>query len=648
MLRAIGLTKAYGAFDVFQGVDWALPPRTRWGLVGANGAGKTTLVRILSGLEEPDAGRVDRPGGSTIAYLPQEGTRGLAAPPREEGTLLEAILSPFTEIAAVEAEMMRLHERMAEEGADLDALTARLGDVQHRFEALGGFNLEAEAKIILTGLGFEPADASRPLAEFSGGYRMRALLGSLLLRRPDYLLLDEPTNHLDLDGVAWLESYLSRLTSAVAVVSHDRLFLNRVVESIAELERGKIHTYRGGYDAYRAEKEAQRDRAEAAAGREKKREAEVRRFIDRFRYKATKARQAQSRIKMLEKTERTEVPADEITWGFRFPHLTPAPRFVLRAENVVKSYGTRRVLDGVDLVLERGDRVAVVGPNGCGKSTLLKIVAGMGAADDGDIRLGDGVISRFFAQHVVETLTPGRTVLEELQETAPSRKTGELRSLLGIFQFSGDDVFKKVESLSGGEKSRLALARLTLDPGHLLVLDEPTNHLDFASREALEEAINDYEGTVLFVSHDRYFINRVAGRVAAFEAGRVWVVEGDYDAYAAEAAARAELARETAGEGAGTTPGRRRDDRRVTAESRNERNRALRLLRRNVASIEEAIASRENRLKEIESIFSNPATYRSDGLAEGLGREQKALEAELPELLRQWEAASSELHAAEF
>jgi ATP-binding cassette subfamily F protein 3 len=349
---------------------------------------------------------------------------------------------------------------------------------------------------------------------------------------------------------------------------------------------------------------------------------------------------------MLEKSERTSVPEEDVLWGFRFPHISLAPRFVLRLEEVEKSFGPLRVLDGATLSVERGDRVALVGPNGCGKSTLLRITAGLLTADGGEVSTGDGVSVRYFAQHVTETLTPGRTVLEELQEMAPSRRTGELRSLLGIFQFSGDDVFKKVESISGGEKSRLALARLALDPGHLLVLDEPTNHLDFAAREALEEALNGYEGTVLFVSHDRYFINRVASRVAGFEEGRLRVVEGDFDAYAAEVEARRALSADQGivpGAPAPATSAARREERRAAAEARNERGRILRALRRSVSTLEEEISRRESRLGEISASLADPATYRAEGKAEALGREQKTLQSELADLLVRWEAASADL-----
>jgi ATP-binding cassette subfamily F protein 3 len=648
MLAARGLRKGFGPFDVLDGVEWGIPPGSRWGLVGANGSGKTTLLRILAGEIAPDAGEIQRPGASSAAYLPQEGGE------LPEGTLLEAILSPFTAVAAMESEIARLHHAVAEAGSGSGPAAAdlarRLGDLQHRFEAAGGFTLETEARVILSGLGFAAEDAARPLAEFSGGFRMRALLGSLLLRRPDYLLLDEPTNHLDLDGIGWLEAYLARLPSALVVVSHDRLFLNRLVESVAELERGRLRVFRGDYDRYREEKRASRERAGAAAAREAKRRAEVGRFVERFRSKATKARQVQDRIRMLQKMPATEVPAEEAAWGFSFPPIPRPPRLVLEMRGVAKAFGGAAVLRGADLTVERGDRVALIGPNGCGKTTLLRIASGLLAADDGDVGLGEGVSARYAAQHVLETLIPGRTVLEELQDLAPSRGQGELRSLLGIFQFSGEDVFKKVERLSGGEKNRLALARLVLDPGNFLLLDEPTNHLDFTAREALEDALQAFEGAVLFASHDRYFVNRVATRAAWFEEGRLKVVDGGYDAYVEAAAAAREDRAEPSGAAAGSAPtGRdlRRLDRRTAAEARNARNRVVRELRGKVGRLEAEIVSKESRLAALHAALADPATYRDAGAAEALGREQKALEAELPDLLRRWEAATAELQAVE-
>ncbi|MGH9750896.1 MAG: ribosomal protection-like ABC-F family protein, partial [Candidatus Polarisedimenticolia bacterium] len=511
-----GVIRQYGVHEVLRGVDWAIPPRARVGLVGPNGAGKTTLLRLIAGLEEPDRGTLDSLRGTTIGYLPQEGAR------LPEGTLLEALLAPFSAVAAMEAEMERVHHEMATADGDrLERLTRRAGELQTRYEAAGGFDLEARARAILGGLGFAPGDHARPLREFSGGYRMRAALGALLLLRPDYLLLDEPTNHLDLEAVAWLENFLPDVPSALVVVSHDRTFLNRLATSIAEVERGRVRVWPGNYDAFREAKEAAREQAARKAASEAHRVEEVERFIERFRYKATKARQVQSRIKMLEKMERTEVMAEDHAWRFTFPPVSRSAQRVALLSGVRKGFGGPDVLRELDLEIWRGDRIALVGPNGCGKSTLLQVVAGRLLPEAGTVEIGEKVVLHYFAQHVLETLTAGRTVLEELQAWVPGRSQGQLRSLLGIFQFSGDDVFKRVEVLSGGEKNRLALARLCLDPGNFLLLDEPTNHLDLPTQEALEAALAGFGGTLLFVSHDRYFINRVASRVAAFQDGRV-------------------------------------------------------------------------------------------------------------------------------
>ncbi len=689
MLTARGIRKSFGPHEVLRGVDWAVPPGSRWGLVGLNGSGKTTLLEILCGVQAADAGSVERPGRTSVAWLPQEGGT------LTSGTLLEVVLGPFTGISAMESEMRRLEDALAsgsnragdggahesgprpavpsieisaagarahgagdppeggsrqESGPARDPalLARRLGELQHRFEAAGGFRLESEAKIILGGLGFAPGDHRRPITEFSGGYRTRALLSSLLLQRPDYLFLDEPTNHLDLEGIQWLEEYLQGLPSAVVSVSHDRLFLNRTVASIAEIEGGTLRVYRGDYDAYRAEKSARRDREEAAAAREGRRVEQVERFIERFRYKATKARQVQERIKMLEKMERTEVTGAEVEWGFRLRVPSRPPQVVLEIDGVSKAFGLRQVLRGASLLLQRGERVALVGPNGCGKSTLLRVAAGDLDPDEGGARTGHRVTVRFVAQHLLEVLTEGRTLLDELQALAPGARQGELRSLLGVFQFSGDAAFKEVTALSGGEKSRLALARLALQPAHLLLLDEPTNHLDLAAREALEEAILSYEGSVVFASHDRYFINRVATKVAGFHEGRLVVVEGGYDDYLRflkEKAAPGALSGEEAEREA--IRRRRKDERREEAEARNERSRRLGKMRSQVEAFEREIARREARLAELRSALADGGTYRQPGLAESLGREEKSVAAELEGLVGRWEEASRLLHEAE-
>ncbi len=660
MIRLQGVKRNYGVHEVLKGVDWAVPPRARVGLVGPNGAGKTTLLRLVAGAEEPDGGTVDIVRGISLGYLPQEGAR-LA-----EGTVLEALLMPFSEILAIEKEIERLHHEMATAtGERQESLTRRSGELQHRFEAAGGFELEAKAKAILGGLGFGSGDHARPLREFSGGYRMRAALGALLLRRPDYLLLDEPTNHLDLEAIAWLEDFLSDVPSALVVVSHDRTFLNRTVTSIAEMHDGRLTAWTGNYDRYRAEKEKARELAIKKAASEAHRVAEVERFIERFRYKATKARQVQSRLKMLEKMERTEVMAGEPTWRFSFPPVPRSAQRVALLSAVRKSFGDRPVLKGLDLEIWRGDRIALIGPNGCGKSTLLQVVAGRIPAEAGAVELGDKVVLHYFAQHVLETLTPGRTVLEEMQAWAPGRAPGPLRSLLGIFQFSGDEVFKRVEVLSGGEKNRLALARLTLDPGNFLLLDEPTNHLDLPTREALEDALAGFAGTLLFVSHDRYFINKVATRVAAFDDGRLLLYDGGYDDY--RAADRGRAPAEPVGAGGAARPPRSspggrgpaapvavaapptagREQRRAGAEARNRRNRELRSFRERIAALESEILPLETRLKGIETAMSSSEIYKEAGLARRLGEEKKTVEVELAHLYDEWDEATSELQRAE-
>jgi ATP-binding cassette, subfamily F, member 3 len=665
MIRLQGVTKAYGVHEVLKGIDLGVPPRSRIGLVGPNGAGKTTILRLIAGQEEADRGSIDITRGMSIGYLPQEGAR-LA-----EGTVLDALLAPFAEVAAMERDLEKMHEEMATAGGErLESLIRRSGDLQHRFEAAGGFELESQAKAILGGLGFAPDDHARPLREFSGGYRMRAALGALLLRRPDFLLLDEPTNHLDLEAVGWLEAFLSDVPSALLIVSHDRTFLNRLVSSIAEVDRGQVTVWPGNYDRYRADKEQARTLALKKAASEAHRIEEVERFIERFRYKATKARQVQSRIKMLEKMERTEVMAEDPTWSFTFPNVPRSAQRVALLSGVRKSYDGRPVLQGLDLEIWRGDRVALVGPNGCGKSTLLRLVAGREPADAGTIEIGEKVVLHYFAQHVLETLTRGRTVLEEMQAWSPAKGAGQLRSLLGIFQFSGEDVFKKVEVLSGGEKNRLALARLTLDPGNFLLLDEPTNHLDLPTREALEEALAGFSGTLLFVSHDRYFINKVATRVAAYRDGRLALYDGGYDDYVAAASrpAASVPARGTGRPPGRTTPppagppaprrareaegprpagGAGREQRRADAEARNRKSRDLRVFRERVAALEAKILPHETRLKEIDATMASADTYKEPGLARRLGEEKKSLEIELAHLYDDWDEATSDLQREE-
>src|SRR5438105_2207910 len=517
------IAKSFGGQVLFRDLSWRIAERERIGLVGPNGAGKTTLCRILAGLDDPDTGQVSRPRSTTVGYLPQE-VAGAAA-----GSVLVEALSGFEEVWALERDMEDVGRAL--ETAPSEALTERYGELQHRFEALGGYRLETGARTILSGLGFATDELHRPLAEFSGGWRMRAALARLLLLAPSLLLLDEPTNHLDLASLAWLENFLASYDGTVVVVSHDRYFLNRMVTSIADLTPEGLDVYPGDYDDFLVEREARRQLLEARARNQAKRIAEVERFIERFRYQATKARQVQSRVKMLERVERIELPGARRQVHFTFPEPPRTGRRVATLAGIHKAYGDNVVYAGVDVAVERGERVVLVGDNGAGKSTLLKMLAGVLAFDRGERTLGSHVAVHYYAQHQLDALNPTRTVLEEMEAVAPESTHTRLRTILGAFLFSGDSVDKRVAVLSGGEKARLALARMLVRPAALLCLDEPTNHLDLVSREVLESALAGFPGTIVFISHDRYFINRIATVVVEVAGGTLTRYPGTYDDY---------------------------------------------------------------------------------------------------------------------
>jgi ATP-binding cassette subfamily F protein 3 len=511
---------------VFRDLTWHITRGQRVGLVGPNGAGKTTLCRILMGEMDVDSGQVRRAKSTTIGYLPQE------IAPAGDGSVLGHLLAGFPEVQRLETEMELLAAEMAEvENGASEDLMDRYGDLQHQYESLGGYHLEARAKAILGGLAFSPTEAHDPLAKLSGGWRMRVALGRLLLQSPDLLLLDEPTNHLDLESLQWLEDFLGAYEGTVVIISHDRYFLNRVVDRIAELELGRFTLYVGDYDDYQAQKLLRQEQLEAAQKSQADQIEKMERFIRKFRYKATKARQVQSRIKQLDKIERVEMIRAPKRIHFRFPQPGRSGTVVSELKRVHKAYGETVVYRGVDFRLLRGDRVALVGPNGAGKSTLLKIVAGVLSFEKGDRILGHNASVHYYAQHQLDALNPKNSVLEELASVAALEMQPRLRGILGAFLFSGDDVEKPVAVLSGGEKSRLALAKMLLRPANLLCLDEPTNHLDVTAREILEEALDQFDGTMLFISHDRYFINRIATKVVEVQDGRLWDYAGDYDYY---------------------------------------------------------------------------------------------------------------------
>ena len=648
MIQVEGVAKGYAGQQILADLSWRIPDRERIGLVGPNGAGKTTLCRLLAAIEEPDEGRIVRPRETTVGYLPQE------AAGNPEGSVLGEVLGGFADVWQVEREMEDIAARLAAaSAADSDALTARYGDLQHRFEALGGYRLETEAKAILSGLGFRPADFTRALSEFSGGWRMRAMLARLLLQRPSLLLLDEPTNHLDIESLEWLESFLVDYEGTVVLVSHDRYFLNRMVTSIAELAPSGLTVYPGDYDEYLVQRQARRELLEAQARNQAKRIAEIERFIERFRYQATKARQVQSRVKMLGRIDRIEVERDARVIRFSFPQPPRTGRRVATLLGVHKAYGDNVVYAGVDFEVERGMRVALVGPNGAGKSTLLRMLAGALPFDRGERSLGAHVAVHYYAQHQLEALTPTLTVLEELERAAPELGQTRLRTILGTFLFSGDTVEKKISVLSGGEKARVALAKMLVRPAALLCLDEPTNHLDLASREVLEGALAAFPGTIVFISHDRYFINRIATGIVEINEGALVTYLGSYDDYLdakARAAAAPMSATTPAARPAATAPARAEQGPRPRADSPARAGKVakdVRELRRRLEDVERQIHALEARLAEIGERLGDPAFYADSERVRAVSAERKSAEEQVTWLMREWEQLSTALAAHE-
>jgi ATP-binding cassette subfamily F protein 3 len=528
MLQLSGAGKRFGHKLLFQGVDWLITPNDRIGLVGANGTGKTTVLRVLAGLETLDDGTVTGTRGITAGYLPQD---GLSLSGR---SLFAECLSVFAGLRAMEEELETLTRQMAEfdpASMEYQQVAERFHRVDSEFRARDGYAIEAQVGAVLGGLGFGTEDWRRRTEEFSGGWQMRIALAKLLLEKPNLLLLDEPTNHLDLEARNWLEEYLNAYPYAYVLVSHDRYFLDVTVRKIAELWNRRLHFYSGNYERYVTQRDERRAQLEAAYRNQQDRIRQLEAFINRFRYQATKAKQVQSRIKELERIERIEIPPEEKAIHFSFPQPKASGRIVAEFKSVAKSYGERQVFENVDFIVERGDRIALVGVNGAGKSTLIKILAGVEPVTSGTFEIGHNVQVDYFAQDQYKELDPETRMLDELSSVTPMTPLVELRSLLGCFLFSEDDAFKKIGVLSGGERNRFALARLLLKPSNFLLLDEPTNHLDLRAKDILLSALQNYTGTVVFVSHDRYFIDRLATRVFEIGGGRVNVFSGNYEDY---------------------------------------------------------------------------------------------------------------------
>jgi len=528
MIQLSGAGKRYGHKLLFENADWLITPESRIGLVGANGTGKSTIMKILAGSETLDYGAISRAKGISTGYLPQD---GLILTGR---TIFAECMSVFAELHAIEKEMESLTRSMSEldhEGPEYSNVADRYQKLEHEFVARDGYTLEAQVGQVLTGLGFHRDDWKRQTEEFSGGWQMRIALAKLLLQKPNLLLLDEPTNHLDLEARNWLEEYLTTYPYAFVLISHDRYFLDITVQRIVEIWNKQIHFYAGNYDQYLTAKTARKAQLESAYKTQHDRIEQLEVFINRFRYTATKAKQVQSRIKELEKMERIQIPEEEKTVHFSFPQPKPSGRIVAEFASVAKSYGELKVFENVDFMIERGERIALVGVNGAGKSTLIKLLAGQEPLTAGEYKLGHNVGPDYFAQDQYKELDPEARILDDLGELSPASTQTQLRSLLGCFLFSGDDVFKRIGVLSGGERNRYALLKMLLHPANFLLLDEPTNHLDLRAKDVLLEALMKYTGTVVFVSHDRYFIDKLATRVFEIGDGKVEIYPGNYEDY---------------------------------------------------------------------------------------------------------------------
>jgi ATP-binding cassette subfamily F protein 3 len=528
MLALKNAGKRFGPRVLFLEADWLIRNDEKTALVGANGTGKSTLMKILTGLETLDYGTLDQTRGISIGYLPQEGLQLTGR------TVFNECLTVFDELHEMQREVERLAGQMAEldhESPEYQAVAERYSVLQDRFHALDGYALDAQVGSVLTGLGFGKEDWTRQTDEFSGGWQMRIALAKLLLAKPNLLLLDEPTNHLDLETRNWLEGYLKSYPFGYILISHDRYFLDVTIDRTVEIWNKRLTVYHGNYTKYLKEKDERREQLKAAWRNQKERIEHLEAFINRFRAQATKAKQVQSRIKELEKIERIEVPEEEPVIHFKFPQPPPSGRTVVAAENLRKDYGIKCVFSDARFTIERGDRVALVGVNGAGKSTLIKMLIGDEAPSAGTIKLGHNVVAEYFAQDQYKVLDPEARMLDDISRSAMRIPETALRSLLGCFLFSGDDVFKPLGVLSGGERNRYALARILVSPSNFLLLDEPTNHLDMRAKDVLLEAISGYSGTVVFVSHDRYFIDRLATRVLEIESGAITAYEGNYEDY---------------------------------------------------------------------------------------------------------------------
>lgn len=660
------VTYSVAGHSILANLSWSIPPGKRIALIGANGAGKTTLLRLIVGELSPQDGQIIIPKNFRIGYLPQEVVN------IHGSTVLDHVLQGRPEILSLEKKIKHLHHQLSTEKKEDLHLLNLLGDLEERFQALGGYQVEAQAKTFLSGLGFSPQDFNRSLNLFSGGWKMRAHLARLLLQEPDLLLLDEPTNHLDLSALEWLEQYLFDFPGAIVIVSHDRYLIDRLVEDIYELEKGSLTKYPGKYSLYLQEKrrkiELQRKKYE-----EQQTERErILRFIQKYRCDKKRARQVQSRLKLLEKMETIEPPPALPRFNFRLEVSQPSYKDVLIMEQVYSAYEPDKWLfEGIDLHLTRGEKVALVGPNGAGKTTLTRLITGHLKPTKGTIHLGSRTEIGYYAQHQLEVLHPEATIYDEVLRSTPEDRMPHIREVLGVFQFRGDDIFKRIGILSGGEKARVSLAKILLSPANFLIMDEPTTHLDLIAREALEEALRNYEGTLLIISHDRYFLDKIVHRVIEIQDKKLIPFHGNYSYYVAKKKALASydftleshdmniqsaspspsgslsLTHHSFSAQLKSSPRRKsKEQKRREAEARQAISQKRRTLKLKINELEQIITNLENRKKTIELKLAEPQTYQANGSKIGkLQKEYAQVGRELEQSYAQWEKLNQELEA---
>jgi ATP-binding cassette subfamily F protein 3 len=664
MFQLSGLTKRFGDRVLLDDVTWQVTAGERVGLCGPNGAGKTTLLRMLANLDEPDSGVIVKPARQTVGYLPQDGLEHAGRTLADEASLA------FAPLLEARAELERIEHALADPAlpdGEHEALLVRYHDLGEFFRREEGHSIELRVTQILEGLGFSKSDFDKPTETFSGGWQMRIALAKLLLGRPTLLLLDEPTNHLDLDARNWLESYLVAYPHAVILVSHDRFFLDAVVTRISEISLRTITDYVGGYSQYLVERDARLERLRQAKREQDEEVARMRAFIDRFRYQATKAAQVQSRIKMLDRVVPIEVPPERKRLRFTFPSCPRSGRTVLDLDQATKAYDRHVVLNRIRLHVERGDRIALVAPNGAGKSTLMRLLAGVEPPDHGTRREGHQVVMQYFAQDEATRLDPSKTVYETMEAESSIGMVPMIRNILGGFLFAGDDIHKRASVLSGGERTRLAVARMLLTPSNTLLLDEPTNHLDLDSKDVLLEALEDFGGTLIFVSHDRYFVDRLATKIVEVGHGTIEVYPGTYEQFLWSKTERARLAalpapaapaprtadrrREPAAAAAPVRPATPvaaappkqsyEEKKRLDADTRRQRRQSDERQRR-LAELEGRISERERTVKELEAQMATPGFYDHRDTAQTVLTRHQALMWEVGDLMNQWEALQGE------